>query len=65
MFYSAQLNIFQFINVLQKVHKETYIRQGRIRIIKNRRMMLCGKEDYLRQNIAIYENSQLIHFNYN
>jgi hypothetical protein len=53
MFYSAHLKIFQFINVLKNIHKETYTKQQNVRIIKNRRM-ICEK-DYLRQNITKYE----------
>jgi hypothetical protein len=53
MFYSAHPNIIQFINVLKNIQKETCIKQRSIHVIKNRRMMVYKKEDYLRQNITI------------
>jgi hypothetical protein len=65
MFYSVHMNIFQFINVLKNVHKETYIKQRSIRITKNRRMVVCEKEDYLRRNMAKYESGQLSRLDYN
>lgn len=64
MFYSAHPNIFQFIDVLKNVQKETYIKQRSIHVIKNRRMMVCEKENYLRQNMAKYESGQLTRFDY-
>lgn len=56
MFYLAHPNIFQFIDVLTNVQKKTYVKQLSISVIKNRRMMVCEKEDYLRPNIAKYES---------
>jgi hypothetical protein len=65
MFYSAHLNIFQFIGVLKNVHKKTYIKQRSIHITKSRRMMVCEKEDFLKENMVKYQNDQLLHLDYN
>jgi hypothetical protein len=48
MFNLAHLYIFQFLDVLKNVHKETYIKQRSICLTKNRPVIVYKKEDYLR-----------------
>jgi len=64
MVYSAHPNIFQFIDVLKNVQKKTYIKKRNIHVIKNRQLMVCQKEGYLRQKMAKYDSGQLTGLNY-
>jgi hypothetical protein len=55
MFYSAHINIFQFIDILKNVQKEIHIKQRNIHITKNRQMIVY-KKVYFKQNIVKYES---------
>jgi len=58
-FYNANPNIFQFIDTLQRLQTDIYIKQRSIHL-KNRKTFIINKEIFLKQAMADFQSKKLV-----